>query len=151
MGNRVIPTLSVMLLAMFLSAMADGASHPIATVEVSTRVAREGRDLRAVLKSKVERQLQSVDFSSAREGGPFVLSTLLVRLDTDTSQGAAKVTCSVSMTLRDQKRGVLRALVEGRSHSEDRAESATQAEDEALRMAVRGAVRNLPDAIRRSR
>lgn len=151
MRSRVIPSLSVVLLATALSAVADGAPHPIAAVEVATRVAREGRDMRAVLKTKVEKQLQSVDWSQSREGGPFVLSTSLVRLDTDTSEGAARVTCAVSMTLRDQKRGVLRAMVEGRAHSEDRAESAAAAEDEALRVAVRGAVRSLPEAIRRSR
>jgi hypothetical protein len=151
MRSRVIPSLSVVLLATALSGVADGAPQPIAAVEVSTQVAREGRDMRAVLKTKVETQLQSVDWSKSREGGPYVLSTSLVRLDTDTSEGATKVTCAVSMTLRDQKRGVLRAIVQGRAHSEDRAESALAAEDEALQVAVRSAARSLPEAILRSR
>ena len=151
MRSRLISSLSVVLLATALSAVADGAPHPIAAVEATTRVAREGRDMRAVLKTKVEKQLQSVDWSQSREGGPYVLSTSLVRLDTDTSEGAAKVTCAVSMTLRDQKRGVLRAIVQGRARAEDQAEAVRAAEEDAVRVAIRSAVSSLPEAIRRSR
>lgn len=148
---RWIAPMVVVLTATLVSPEADGASHPIAAVEVSSQVAREGRDLRALVRGKVDSQLRTVNWGESRGGGPFVLSTSLVRLDTTTHDGAVTVVCAVSMTLRDQKKGVLRAIVQGRARAEDRADAARSAEDDAVRVAVRSAVSSLPEAIRRAR
>jgi hypothetical protein len=150
LARRMSAILSV-LAALALCPGADAAGQPIAAVEVSSQVSREGRDLRALVRGKVESQLRNVRWGDARSGGPFVLSTSLVRLDTSTQDGAVTVACTVSMTLRDQKRGVLRAIVQGRAQAEDRADAARMAEEDAVRVAVRSAVSGLPEAIRRSR
>lgn len=150
MTSRFVPLAAVLLAAAVASA-ADAASQPIAAVEVASRVSRRDRDLRTVLRNGVESQLRTVDWGASRTGGPYVLSTSLVRLDTQTSDGVTLVSCTVSMALRDQKKGSLRAIVEGRASSETRPSAAREAEDSAVLAAVRGAVRTLPQAIEKSK
>jgi hypothetical protein len=151
MRSRIIPWLPMVLLAIALSSAADAGTQPIAAVEVASRVTRDDRDLQVVLRSSVQSQLQRVDWGKNRSGGPFVLSTSLVRLDTRTEAGVTRVSATVSMALREQKRGSLRAIVEGSARFETRPSTTRAAEDDAVVAAVRGAMRNLPEAVRKSK
>lgn len=151
-GKPGLRWVSFLLLAcMALAPAADAAEQPITAVEVSSRVAREGRDLRSSIRQSVEQNLRRVDWTSAADRGPFILTTSLVRLDTSSSSDATRVSCTVSMTLRERKHGKLRAMLEGRGHVESSPGAAATAEAEAMNAAVRGAVKGLPEAIRRSR
>jgi len=148
-GLRWLPV--VLLAFMAIAGPADAGEQPIAAVEVSSRVERQGRDLRSSIRQSVEQNLQKVDWTQTKDKGPFVLTTSLVKLDTTTAGGSTKVSCTVSMTIRERKRGTIRAILEGRGHVESDPGAATMAETEAMNVAVRGAVKGLPEAIRRSR
>jgi hypothetical protein len=142
-------TALVMVLVALVAVSAQGHQRPIASVEVVSLVSRSTWDPADFLRKSLERQLARVDWSKAQDRGPFVLSTSLVRLDTRTSDDAAKVSCVVSMMLRDQKQGTVRALVENTARTQDSSQAVLSAEHDALDAAVRGAVRSLPEAMRR--
>lgn len=148
-GLRWVPI--VLLAFMAIAGAADAGEQPIAAVEVSSRVERQGRDLRSSIKQSVEQNLQRVDWTQTKDRGPFILTTSLVRLDTSTVGDTTRVSCTVSMTVRERKRGTIRAVLEGRGHVESAPAATTMAETEAMNAAVRGAVKGLPEAIRRSR
>jgi hypothetical protein len=146
-------TLSCALLSLALvlsQATALAKEAPIASVEVRTLVEREDRDLREVLREKVESELSRVDLSGAPKGTRLVLSASLVRLETSTKGAASTSSCRVSLVLRDAKRGALRAILDGSALAEDVANAKARVESVAIEGAVRGALRALPDAVKKA-
>ncbi|HQP34080.1 MAG TPA: hypothetical protein PLI95_02835 [Polyangiaceae bacterium] len=149
--RALIALVGLTLACLVAGTAAHAAEPPIAGLEVFSRVSRQGRDLRTSMRQNLESALKRVEWSRSSDRGPFVLTTSLVRLDTSTSEGTTRVSCTVSMTIRERKRGNIRAIVEGRGRTESAPSAATLAEEEALGAAIRGAVKGLPEAIRRSR
>ena len=143
----VLATIS--LLGITLAAPALGREPPIASVEVRTMVERGDRDLRELLRDTVESELSRMDLSGAPTGTRFVLSASLVRLETSTSRTATRSSCRVSLTLREVKRGALHAILDGSALAEDSASGGARAENGAIAGAVRGAMRSLPEAVRK--
>jgi hypothetical protein len=135
--------------ALGVAAPADAGSRSIARVEVQSMVTREGRDMRELLRSAVERELGRINWGSGKSRKSFVLSTSLVQLDTERDTKSSKASCMVSVSLRDEKQGALRAMIQGRARAEDSPNSVAQAEDAALEGAVRGAMKGLPETLER--
>ena len=144
-------SLALLTLATALTSSAVLAKEaPIAKVEVRTLVEREDRDLRQVLREKVESELSHVDLSGAPKGSRFVLSASLVRLETSTKGSASTSSCRVSLMLREAERGALRAVLDGSALAEDAATAKARAESFAIEGAVRGALRALPEAVKKA-
>ncbi|MFO0660218.1 MAG: hypothetical protein U0165_10355 [Polyangiaceae bacterium] len=122
------------------------AAAPIESIEVQSLVSRD-RDLKPTLRKSVEKQIAAVDWGKNPQG-KFVLSTSLVQLDTEKQDGASKVSATVSVTLRDRS-GSIKAMIEGRAQARDAADAAERAELGAIDAAVEGAVRAVPEAIKR--
>ena len=135
------------LLVLFSAVARAGDPPPITAVEVDSLVEREGQDLRVPLRKNVEQTITNLDWSRARVKSKYVLSTSLTRLETQKTDGAVKSTAVISAGVRDAKTGSIKMIIEGRASAG--ADGASQAEQLALQGAVEGALRSLPDAIRK--
>jgi hypothetical protein len=68
-------------------------------------------------------------------------------MDRVTRDNKALVSCMVSATLRDQKKGALVAVLEGRAQAENEERLVVLLERATLKSAVRGALERLPEAL----
>jgi hypothetical protein len=147
-GRRLkVRTLPLTLAGAAISTIALAAA-PIESIEVNSLVTRD-RDLKPSIRQSVERQVAAVDWGKNPQG-KYVLSTSLLQLDTEKSDGASKVSALVSVTLRDRS-GSIKAMIEGRAQARDAADAAERAEQGAIDAAVEGAVRAVPEAIKRTK
>lgn len=149
MGSRAVRALAGVLFVITLAIPADCAQNPIAGIEVSTQVARARTDLVRTIRLQVQRQLETLDWGSARPTERFILSATLVRLDTEPGDGGSKSSCALSVALRESRRGALRAVIDSGSRAEG--SDAAQTEDAALRAAVRSAVTRVPESVAKQR
>jgi hypothetical protein len=158
---------ALLLGAPAISARADGATvvHAkragVRLAEVSSRVDPAATSLTNVaelLRSDVEAELAAIDWKKEGVQRSYLVSASVVRLDSDRSGGAVRVSCAVSATIRDAERGAILAMVEGRARAEEgsssapgaRREADVRAERGALSAAAHGAVSAIPEAIRRA-
>jgi hypothetical protein len=74
----------------------------------------------------------------------------VVRLESRTGS-PAEVTCLVSATLRDRKRGAVFAVLEGSARGQDETRRLPALERAILRAAVSSAIARVPEAMRRRR
>ncbi len=142
----------VVLASSLLVTLAAAAPLPIASVEVDSLVQREGLDLRTTLRKQVERTLPTLDWSQAKPGTRFVLRTSVTTLDSQKVDGATRVSCVVSATLRDARSGALKVVLEGKAQTRTGQEigARAQAEGQVLEAAIAGAMRSLPEAVRQA-
>ena len=77
-----------------------------------------------------------------------MLSVSVVRLDARAS-ASAEVTCVVSATLRDRRRGSIFAVVEGSARGQDEPRRMRGLQRATLRAAVTSAIARVPEAMRR--
>lgn len=140
--RAVVQTLSVLLLPLTASA----ETRVVTLGELDVRAASDDREaaLRE-LRDAVTTELARLDLGKTRER--FVLSASITKLDTQVSRDRAESVCTVSATLRRARGGALHALLSGRARASDGARAATLARRTALRAAVRGALRRVPEAI----
>ena len=122
---------------------ADAAQRRVSLGEVSTRVQRADVDLPLVLRSSAQRELESLDLGRVHGKEHVVVSLSLLRMESD--PGAA--TCVVSGVLRNARTGNVFAVVEGKAQA---AKPQANAEENALRGAVRGAMLRVPEALNRA-
>jgi hypothetical protein len=116
---------------------------PVAVGEVGTRVSSGNVDLPKALRGVLEREIATLALRQAPRSKRFVLSASLVKLERLQDTGA--VSCTVSVVLREQKSGAIRAILEGR------ARATLQGNDDesmALEAAARAAIASLPEAVR---
>lgn len=104
----------------------------------------------SVFRQALHTELDKLDASlPAKKAERFVLSARLVRLATRKHQDQLETTCVVSATLRDAKSGALFAILRGRGLVQDEATERKPSRLLALNVAVRGALRQLPQALNR--
>ncbi|MCA9586849.1 MAG: hypothetical protein KC657_15950 [Myxococcales bacterium] len=118
----------------------SASADPPTTVRLGElEVARAAGVRGDTVRDYVQYELGLLDAGALRGAKrPLVLS-VAVRLD-----GA---TCNVNATLRDARRGTMLAILQG-SASSPAAARTPSVRDAIVRVAVRGAVRQIPDAIR---
>jgi hypothetical protein len=126
---------------------AGAAPEPVAIGEVSTSVARGDVDLGAELRTMIADELRALDLRGVPPARAAILSASLVRMDVTASGATVSVACVLSATLRDAKRGVLFAVLEGRARGEDDPRRLRALERAAMQSAVRGALARVPEAL----
>jgi hypothetical protein len=142
---RFSPLLAIALLVAPASAAAPA---PVSIGEVTSEVVREDVDMSLVVRGVLEQELPGVDMGKPGKPRPTVLSLSLVRMDREAvPNNKAQVTCVVSATLRDQKKGALLAVLEGRARAENEESLVVLLEHATLKSAVRGALARLPEAL----
>ena len=135
-----------------LPATSDAAPVPVDLGEVTSAVVREDVDMGAVLRQTLEQELPSVDMGGRPRPRPAILSVSLLQMERAPSAASkASVTCVISATLRDKKRGAIVAVLEGRARAENEERLVLLLERAALKSAVRGALARLPEALDASR
>jgi hypothetical protein len=102
------------------------------------------------LRAMVSDALAALDPSGMPRDGAVVLSLSVVRLDSRPS-APAEVTCVVSATLRDRRRGSLFAVLEGSARGQDDPSRVRALEQATIRAAVSSAVARVPEAMRSQR
>jgi hypothetical protein len=127
--------LGFVLSAIAISATAGAKEHPVALGEVTTAVVRGDRQLDAMLRATLVKELGELDFSRVPGRAPAILSVSLVRMDS--------ATCVVSATLRAARGGAIFAILEGRARTESGAPSQS-----LMKSAVHGALDRVPDALK---
>jgi hypothetical protein len=144
---RILLPLVALALA---AAPASAAGPPITIGEVTSEVVREDVDMNVVVRGIVEQELPGVDVG--KPSRPAILSISLVRMDrAQAPENKALVTCVVSATVRDQKKGALVAVLEGRARAENEERLVGLLERATLKSAVRGALARLPEALAAAR
>jgi hypothetical protein len=98
------------------------------------------------LKNALLDAMTRVELGSARE--KFVLSATLESLAAERVGRGARASAVVSLVLRSARRQTLHAVLTGRATAEAPDSSVSELRDDALRAAVRSALRRLPEALR---
>lgn len=138
---------AVYLVAVLASTRAVLAAEPPPVVvgEVGTRVLGGTGDLPKTLRRVLEREIASLALRQASRSRRFVLSASLVKLEHQATTDSESVSCTVSVVLREQKSGAIRAIIEGRARA---TLQGNEGEAVALEAAARAAIASLPDAVR---
>jgi hypothetical protein len=128
-----------------------GVSLAEVTSRVDPRATRLG-DVVPVLREEASAALAAIDWSPLRLSRRYAVAATAVRLETTrTGERTLATACVVSAAVREADTGTLLFVVEGRARAEDSASAAERAERDALRAAVAGAVRAVPEGLRRAR
>jgi hypothetical protein len=114
---------------------------------VTSSVSRPHLDVQELLRRTARSELGRVDLSQIRDGR-WILSLTLVRMETKLGARRAETTAVVSATVRAERGGALFAVLGGRARLQDARGSVQSLEVGALRVAVRGAMARLPEALR---
>ena len=122
---------------------------PIGIGEVSAEASSRDVDM-GVLRAMVTEAVGTLDPSTLPHGAAAVLSVSVVRLESRVAS-PSEVTCLVSATLRDRKRGTVFAVLEGSARGQDETRRLPALERAILRAAVGSAIARVPEAMRRRR
>jgi hypothetical protein len=143
-----------------LPARAGTGEVPVDVGEVSVVAASPEVD-EGALRAMVVDAVDAIDVTTIPKGAHAVLSVSVVRLDARASspgqgsQGSPstrqQVTCVVSATLRDAKRGSVFAVLEGSAHGEDAPARLGGLRRRTMRAAVTSAIARVPEAMHRRR
>jgi hypothetical protein len=120
---------------------AAAAERRVSLGEVSTHVERSDVNVSQVLRTTGQKELEALDLGAVRGKDRVVVSLALVRMESD----HAAATCVVSGTLRSARTGNVFAVVEGKAQAP---KPQNNAEENALRGAIRGAMLRVPEALR---
>src|SRR5262249_33954449 len=101
-------------------------------------------DLPKELRRVLEREIVALPIHQPRSKR-FILSASLVKLERRAADDAESVSCTVSIVVREQKSGAIRAILEGRAKA---TVPDGDGESIALEAAARSAIASLPEAIR---
>jgi hypothetical protein len=116
---------------------------PVVVGEVGARVLESRPDLPKELRNSLEREIANLALRQSARSKRFVLSASLVKLDRQPGASGEWVSCTVSVVLREQKSGAIRAILEGRAKAQG-----NDSEAVAIDAAARAAVASLPEAVR---
>jgi hypothetical protein len=136
---------TVLAIAATTTARAGEAQPAPVAIEVSATT-RADLDLAPLMRTTAEIEVGKLDLKVPKDAR-LVLSVALVRIEATRTPRGASVSAVVAATLRDDKRGAIFAVLEGRSRAET-TRVAPEVERAAVKAAVRGAVLELPQAIR---
>ena len=134
------------LLCLLVTGLAVAATPPVEKVEVSTPAAPHQPRVTAEFSQLVHRELRRVEVPPGR-GERLILSAALTQLDCLPEQDTIKTRASVSLTLREQRDGAIKALINGSASSIDAEEARDAARHRAMEAAVRSALQRLPEAL----
>lgn len=127
---------------------------PVSLAEVASRVdgaVLGGQSATDLLRKDVEAEIAAADWSKLPPRKHYKLSASIVALKAEElDKKTLRASCTVSVSIRDAKRGNLLAILEGRAKVEDLASASSRAQRDALTGAVRGAMAAVPEAIRQS-
>jgi hypothetical protein len=141
---------AVLVAAALVALDAHAAGEPpIGIGEVSAEASSRDVDL-GVLRAMVTEAVGTLDASALPRDSAAVLSVSVVRLESRAA-APAEVTCLVSATLRDRRRGTVFAVMEGSARGQDEPRRLPALERAILRAAVSSAVARVPEAMRRRR
>jgi hypothetical protein len=118
---------------------------PVVVGEVGTRVLGGNGNLPKALRLVLEREIANLALGRAPRSKRFVLSASLVKLEHQAATDTESVSCTVSVVLREQRSGAIRAILEGRARATAQGD---EGESVALEAAARAAIASLPDALR---
>ncbi|MFO0761863.1 MAG: hypothetical protein U0359_35810 [Byssovorax sp.] len=114
--------------------------------EGSTRLSNLGE----LLRRDLEAELGAVDWKAEGLRRRYTLSAAVVRVSSaPDGDRNVRASCTVSASIRDAERSAVLAIVEGKAKA-DGPGAMDDAERDALAGAVHGAIRALPEAIRRA-
>ncbi len=119
------------------------AEPPVVVGEVGTRVLSGNADQPKALRRVLEREIATLALRQSPRSKRLVLSASLVKLERQ--EETQSVSCTVSVVLREQKSGAIRAILEGRARA---MVQGTEGESVAIEAAARAAVASLPEAVR---
>lgn len=143
---RRIHVSRVTTLCFALTAAATGhaGEPPVAVGEVSGST--PSGEFSIPLRSALDEGVKSLADAPARDR--FVLSATLLRLDAEQVGRGARASAEVSLVLRRARQQTLYAVIKGHATAEAADSSLGETRDDALRAAVRSALRRLPEALR---
>lgn len=128
-----------------------GVTLAEATSIVDPAATRLG-DVIPLLREHASAELAAIDWSALRLTRRYGVAATVVRLETKRTGDRTLATAGVvSAAVRELDTGNLLFVVEGRARVEGSASADERAERDALRTAIQGAVRAVPDGLRRSR
>ena len=127
------------------TAAPSNAPNGFASVEVRSELKKQRKDWRPALRIALEEEMRAIDWSATPRGN-IIISTSLVRLDTEKKPGSTKVECQVSVSIRFANSSSLKAVVQGKAKISDGA--GIENETDAIHAAVRGALMAVPTALK---
>lgn len=131
------------------------ASGGVALAEVASRVDPRATgigDVVPVLRAEAAAAIAAIDWTALRLSRRYAVAATAVQLTTTrTGERTLATSCVVSASVREADTGTLLFVVEGRALAEDGVAAAERAERDALRAAVTGAMRAVPEGLRRAR
>lgn len=131
------------------------ASPGVSVGEVTVALDGVGSDatpeLRRSLRVALTEELSELHRRGALPSQPLVISATLTTLSSQRRERHASATAAISLALRRADDQVLFAELRGRASAEESAGTLASVRSAALRAAVQGAVRRLPEAVQRRR
>lgn len=134
-----------------VSASAPVVSVGEVVVALDAAGAEGAPDLRQALRRALLEELAQMTQKGVSIRRPLVVSVTLTKLSSERRAEHTKATAAISLALRRADDQVLFAELRGRASAEEAAGSLASVRSAALRGAVRGAVRRLPEAVQRTR
>jgi hypothetical protein len=122
-----------------------GATAPIVVGEVTAGEA--DRATLGLFRSLVQREIEHLELDQGLRPQGFVFSASLVRLDAKATHGGSHASCIVAGALRRAQTGAIVALMHGSGSVDGDRGALFATRERALEVAVRGAVRRVPEAL----
>lgn len=147
--SRAVIRAALIAAALTLSPAASGSTAPVALGRTTLGAETRGAEARDAFRGVVAHELDELALERVRASDRFVLSATLMRLEVASRDDETEATCVVSVTLSRARGGALHAIIRGRARAVDAPSRARDAGLAALTHAVRSAMRQVPEAIRR--
>jgi hypothetical protein len=160
MSKRALSrTLATPLLGLSLivwgASLARAASPGVSVGEVTVALDGVGSEatpeLRRSLRAALMEELSELQRRGVVPSRALVISATLTKLSSQRRERRASATAAISLALRRADDQVLFAVLRGRASAEESAGTLASVRSAALRAAVEGAVRHLPEAVQGTR
>jgi len=139
-----VPLLTTLCLAVTASSTTLAGEPPVAVGEVSGST--PSGEFSIPLRSALNEGVADLTVTAPRDR--FVLSATLLRLDAEQLGRGARASAEVSLVLRRARQQTLYAVIKGNATAEAADSTLGETRADALRAAVRSALRRLPEALR---
>jgi hypothetical protein len=145
LAARFVPTIALAAAVSCVPSVASARGRPLLRIAIGEVAAVEGgaaaaRALSRALAEAIEAQ-PDADLAPMRRA-ELVLRGSVVRIERSAVAGGLEVRCEVSVIVADARGGAIRAMLRGRGGARGDGDPA-RLSDDALRAAVRGALRPL--------
>lgn len=146
------PLFGLSLLVLASAPTVQAASPTVSVGDVVVALEGEANaELRRALRSALTAELSQLGERGVVLNRPLVVSATLTTLSSQQREQRASATAAISLALRRADDQVLFAELRGRASAEEQAGTLASVRSAALRAAVHGAVKRLPEAVKRSR